>query len=136
MKTLKQSIADSPESHDFALDALLERAALADPIDAQAYARLEARVLTQSLPPQSRPFVDTLIDSLIEWFAPHPQLRWRSVMAATCPILLGIVIGNFYHFGVATPEPYDALANSWDDEFAMLSYTEVTTLELDSGASL
>ena len=50
MKTPKQSIADSPESHDFALDALLERAALADPIDAQAYARLEARVLTQSLP--------------------------------------------------------------------------------------
>ena len=42
MKTPKQSIADSPESHDFALDALLERAALADPIDAQAYARLEA----------------------------------------------------------------------------------------------
>ena len=41
-------------------------------------------------------------------------------------LVLGIVIGNFFHFGVnATTEPS---FESWDDELVMLSFNDMTSL--------
>ena len=120
---------------DEELDALFARAA-SKKIDSAIYSRVEARVLNQPLPPQSQrtvagapSFASGLtqgIDALIDWVSPQRQTLWQPVLAALCPLVLGIVIGNFFHFGVnATTEPS---FESWDDELVMLSFNDMTSL--------
>jgi len=120
---------------DEELDALFARAA-SKKIDSAIYSRVEAHVLDQPLPPQSQltvagapSFASGLtrgIDALIDWVSPRRQTLWQPVLAASCPLVLGIVIGNFFHFGVnATTEPS---FESWDDELVMLSFNDMTSL--------
>ena len=120
---------------DEELDALFARAA-SKKIDSAIYSRVEAHVLDQPLPPQSQltvagapSFASGLtrgIDALIDWVSPQRQTLWQPVLAALCPLVLGIVIGNFFHFGVnATTEPS---FESWDDELVMLSFNDMTSL--------
>jgi hypothetical protein len=121
---------------DEELGALFARAA-SNKIDSTIYSRVEARVLNQPLPPQSQSTVPGTpsfargltqsIDTLIEWVSPRRQTLWQPVLAASCPLVLGIVIGNFFHFGVnATTEPS---FESWDDELVMLSFNDMTSLD-------
>ena len=120
---------------DEELDALFARVA-SKKIDSAIYSRVEARVLNQPLPPQSQRTVAGApsfpsgltqgIDALIAWVSPQRQTLWQPVLAALCPLVLGIVIGNFFHFGVnATTEPS---FESWDDELVMLSFNDMTSL--------
>jgi hypothetical protein len=120
---------------DEELDALFARAS-SKQIDSDIYSRVEARVLNQTLPSQSQltvagapSFTSGLtqgIDALIDWVSPRRQTLWQPVLAASCPLVLGIVIGNFFHFGVsATTEPS---FESWDDELVMLSFNDMTSL--------
>jgi len=117
-------------------DALLARAA-SNKIDSAIYSRVEARVLNQPLPPQSQPTVPGTpyfasgltqsIDTLIDWVNPRRQTLWQPMLAASCPLVLGIVIGNFFHFGVnVSTEPG---FESWDDELVMLSFNDMTSLD-------
>ena len=121
---------------DEELDALFARAA-SNKIDSAIYSRVEARVLNQPLPPQSQSTVPGTpsfargltqsIDALIDWVSPRGQTLWQPVLAASCSLVLGIVIGNFFHFGVnATTEPS---FESWDDELVMLSFNDMTSLD-------
>ena len=121
---------------DEELGALFARAA-SNKIDSTIYSRVEARVLNQPLPPQSQSTVPGTpsfargltqsIDTLIDWVSPRRQTLWQPVLAASCPLVLGIVIGNFFHFGVnATTEPS---FESWDDELVMLSFNDMTSLD-------
>ena len=121
---------------DEELGALFARAA-SNKIDSAIYSRVEARVLNQPLPPQSQSTVPGTpsfargltqsIDTLIDWVSPRRQTLWQPVLAASCPLVLGIVIGNFFHFGVnATTEPS---FESWDDELVMLSFNDMTSLD-------
>lgn len=125
---------------DEALDALLARAAesevesnMENTVESADYKRIEARVLNQALPPQitlpprevhaaSVGFMRG-IDALIDWLSP-PQQLWRPIFAAACPLVLGIVIGNYFHFGLTpTSEPS---FESWDDELVMLSFLDIS----------
>lgn len=119
------------------LDALIARAA-ASTMDGQddraLYERIESRVLNQSLPPQdaqtprkelaaSDGFMRS-IDALIDWLNPQHRRLWRPVFAAACPLVLGIVIGNFFHFGLTTKS--EPNFESWDDELVMLSFLDIS----------
>lgn len=121
------------------LDVLLARAASSE-LDSAIYSRVEARVLNQPLPTQFQPTqskptgpdavfdggLSHAIDALIDWVSPRRQTLWQPVLAASCPLVLGIVIGNFFHFGInTTNEPG---FESWDDELVMLSFNDMTSL--------
>jgi len=122
---------------DEALDALLARAAesnMESEVESARYKRIEARVLNQALPPhvtQSPREVHAAsvgfmrgIDALIDWLSPPQQRHWRPIFAAACPLVLGIVIGNYFHFGLTpTSEPS---FESWDDELVMLSFLDIS----------
>ena len=124
---------------DEELDALFARAA-STKINSAIYSRVEARVLNQPLPPQSQLTqsqptkpdavfdggLTHAIDALIDWVSPRRQTLWQPVLAALCPLTLGIVLGNFFHFGInTTTEPS---FESWDDELVMLSFNDMTSL--------
>lgn len=126
---------------DEALDALLARAAesevesnMENTVESADYKRIEARVLNQALPPQvTQPPREVHaasvgfmrgIDALIDWLSPPQQQLWRPIFAAACPLVLGIVIGNYFHFGLTpTSEPS---FESWDDELVMLSFLDIS----------
>jgi len=119
------------------LDALIARAAASTmngQDDRALYERIESRVLNQSLPPQiaqtprkvlaaSDSFMRG-IDALIDWLNPQRQSLWHPVFAAACPLVLGIVIGNFFNFGL-TPAS-EPNFESWDDELVMLSFLDMS----------
>ncbi|MDA1370571.1 MAG: hypothetical protein O2971_07400 [Proteobacteria bacterium] len=80
-------------------------------------ASLEATVMHQPLPARSLSPMDRLLD----WLAPTEgfTLRlWRPTIAACLPLVFGIVLGNYYSFGVMV-EPSEL--EFWEDELAMLS---------------
>jgi hypothetical protein len=83
---------------------------------------LEARVLNQELPAHNA----SSIDKLLEWLLPAGGLAhhlWRPAMVACLPLLFGIVLGNFYSFGVG----FDGDEfEYWEDELAMLSLDDYT----------
>ena len=96
------------------LDRLLDR------LPVPEFAGLEARVLRQPLPPRHR----SIPDRLIAWLLPAegfgPQL-WRPTVAACLPLVFGIVLGNFYSFGVgAQVDEFEY----WENELTLLSLTD------------
>lgn len=89
-------------------------------IPTPAFPGLEQRVLSQSLPPKQ----SSLLDSIINWLLPHSESwsdLWRPVTAACLPLVFGIVVGNFYSFGITAE---DDGFQYWDDELLMLSFNE------------
>ena len=126
---------------DEALDALLACAAKSEvesnidsEVESARYKRIEARVLNQALPPKATQSPREVhvasvgfmrgIDALIDWLSPRQQRHWRPIFAAACPLVLGIVIGNYFHFGLTpTSEPS---FESWDDELVMLSFLDIS----------
>ena len=78
---------------------------------------LAAKILSQPLPPRSISPLDTLLD----WLLPNSEFTlrlWQPVAAACLPLAFGIVLGNFYSFGVTFES--DEL-EYWEDELTMLS---------------
>lgn len=98
------------------LDSLLQK------LEAPTFLGLETRVLNQDLPPQQRP----LLDSIVDWLIPNQlgaQL-WRPAIAACLPLVFGILVGNFFSFGVSDPE---LALEYWDDELALLSFNDFSS---------
>ncbi len=112
-------IARSPEAK-----ALLEQhRALEEQlssISVPEFAGLEQKVLHQTLPAREA----GMLDRLVNWLIPAnetPGKLLRPAFAACLPLVLGIVVGNFYHFG------YDSISDGfqyWDDELLMLSFSD------------
>ena len=83
---------------------------------------LETRVLNQSLPQRNRGFFEGVMSWLIpdEYFG---KQVWRPAIAACIPLVFGIVLGNYFSFGIGIE---DDGFQYWDDELAMLSLTDYT----------
>ena len=107
-------------------DALINRQRdleiLMDRLRVPEFPGLEARVLNQALPPR----YSSPIDQFLEWLLPTGSVGkqlWRPAMVACLPLVVGIVIGNFYNFGVGLrSEGFEY----WDDELYMLSLNDYT----------
>lgn len=98
------------------LDKLLNQ------ITVPAFPELESRVLNQQLPPRK----GSLTDQILAWMLPENGFGkqiWRPAMLACLPLVFGIVIGNFFSFGVDLEN--DGFAY-WDDELTMLSLNDYT----------
>jgi len=83
---------------------------------------LESRVLHQFLPQQAKSVVDRVLD----WMIPTQPLSLqflRPAMAACLPLVFGIVVGNFFSFGVSTENQG---FEYWDDELYVLSLNDYT----------
>jgi hypothetical protein len=64
----------------------------------------------------------TLFDRFIAWLIPEqPQYFWKPALAATLPLVIGIVVGS--NVELPTETSYD----SWDEEIALLALEEPTT---------
>lgn len=83
---------------------------------------LEARVMHQSLPARRR----SIFDRALDWVLPAnlfgPQI-WRPAMAACLPLVFGILVGNYFSFGVTTENQG---FEYWDDELYVLSLNDYT----------
>jgi len=82
---------------------------------------LESRVLNQALPAKNK----TFFDKFIEWLLPANnigQSLFRPALTACLPIFFGIVLGNYFSFGVDVET--DGF-QYWDDELVMLSFTDI-----------
>jgi len=93
-----------------------------DALPAVAFPGLEQRVLHQALPARKPQPSSSPVDRLLEWLLPQSGAPlWRPALAACLPLVFGIVIGNFYSFGIGNSG--DGFRN-WDDELLMLSFNE------------
>lgn len=83
---------------------------------------LESRVLTQPLPARVKSPGERLLDWLLPANLLGPHL-WRPALAACLPLVFGILVGNYFSFGVAVESPgFD----TWGDELYMLSLNDYT----------
>lgn len=92
-----------------------------DALTVPEFPGLEARILHQPLPPRDR----SLADRLVEWLLPASASLnelWRPAMAACVPLVFGIVLGNYFSFGVV--DETNGFDN-WDDELLMISFTDI-----------
>jgi len=83
---------------------------------------LETRVLNQPLPERNRSF----FEEVMSWLIPNENFgkqAWRPAMAACIPLVFGIVLGNYFSFGIGVE---DDGFQYWIDELAMLSLTDYT----------
>lgn len=63
------------------------------------------------------PVSESLPDRLIRWLIPEsvaPTVLWRPVLAATLPLVIGIVLGSNISLDAEQPD-------SWEDEIYLLS---------------
>lgn len=93
-----------------------------DQLQVPALPGLEARVLNQSLPPRNHSPVDRVLDWLLPANLFGPQL-WRPAMVACLPLVFGILVGNYFSFGVVTE---NRGFQYWDDELYVLSLNDYT----------
>ena len=83
---------------------------------------LESRVLSQQLPRRKV----ALLDALLAWLLPENPFGkqlWRPAMAACLPLVFGILVGNYFSFGINME---DDSFEYWEDELAMLSLDDYT----------
>ncbi|MBC55048.1 MAG: hypothetical protein CMQ34_14565 [Gammaproteobacteria bacterium] len=83
-----------------------------------AFADLETKLLQRALPPRAR----SLIDRLMTWLMPSPDLPlrqlWRPVVAACLPLAVGLLVG----FQVErVPETY---STSVEEELYLISLSD------------
>jgi len=98
------------------LDLLLQK------IEAPVFLGLETRILNQDLPPRQQ----SVIDNIVQWLIPDQlgaQL-WRPAVAACLPLVFGVLVGNFFSFGVSEQE---LALEYWDDELALLSFNDFSS---------
>ncbi len=98
---------------------------LMNQLQVPSFTNLESRVLNQSLPERS----EGIFESLLNWLVPKNDFGkqiWRPVFAACLPLVFGVVLGNFFSFGVGIE---DDGFQYWDDELVMLSLTDYTEID-------
>lgn len=91
-------------------------------LEVPSFPGLETRVLNQPLPERSRSF----FEEVMSWLVPDESFGaqvWRPAVAACIPLVFGIVLGNYFSFGIGIEN--DGF-QYWDDELAMLSLTDYT----------
>lgn len=93
-----------------------------DQLQVPAMPALELRVLNQALPARTRSPLDRLIDWLLPANPASFQL-WRPVVAACLPLVFGILVGNYFSFGVTEENQGFEF---WDDELYVLSLNDYT----------
>jgi hypothetical protein len=91
-------------------------------LEVPSFPGLETRVLNQSLPERYRSFIEEVMNWLIPEESFGKQI-WRPAIAACIPLVFGIVLGNYFSFGIGIE---DDGFQYWDDELAMLSLTDYT----------
>jgi hypothetical protein len=91
-------------------------------LEVPSFPGLETRVLNQLLPERNQNFFEEVLSWLIpdEYFG---KQFWRPAIAACIPLVFGIVLGNYFNFGIGIE---DDGFQYWDDELAMLSLTDYT----------
>ena len=86
---------------------------------------LESRVLNQTLPPRQQ----SVLNQIISWLVPTENFGanlWRPAMAACLPLVFGVVLGNYYSFGISSDvDEYDY----WEDELAMIALSDISESE-------
>ena len=96
-----------------------------DKIAVPDFPGLETRVLNQALSPRQQ----SLFVSLISWLLPTENFGanlWRPALAACLPLVFGIVVGNYYSFGISSEvDEFDY----WEDELAMIALTDISESE-------
>jgi hypothetical protein len=110
--------------------ALLEQQqavdALLDQLPLPKFDGLEARILNQTLPPRQR----SSLERFVSWLLPDRGLTlqwWRPAAAACLPLVFGVLVGNYFSFGVANE---DDGFHYWEDELTMLSLTNYAESQL------
>ena len=91
-------------------------------LEVPSFSGLETRVLNQSLPERNRSF----IEEVMNWLIPEESFgkqAWRPAMAACISLVFGIVLGNYFSFGIGIE---DDGFQYWNDELTMLSLTDYT----------
>ena len=91
-----------------------------DQITVPEFTGLQARILNQQLPPRN----GSLLDKLLDWLIPAGGITaqlCRPAMVACLPLVFGIVLGNYYSFGVGLEF---SEVEYWEDELAMLSLSD------------
>lgn len=101
-------------NQQWAVEEIMDKAAVPE------FPGLESRILNQPLPERGK----SPLDRLVEWLLPSHisgQNVWRPAFAACLPLVFGIVLANYFSFGVGV-ENDDF--QYWGDELAMLSLTD------------
>ena len=115
----KNESARSLQSEYSQLEQSLDKIAVPD------FPGLETRVLNQALSPRQQ----SLFVSLISWLLPTENFGanlWRPALAACLPLVFGIVLGNYYSFGISSEvDEFDY----WEDELAMIALTDISESE-------
>lgn len=102
-------------NQQWAIEDLMEQ------IEVPNFPGLESRILNQTLPERE----ESLFDRLIAWLLPPSmggQNLWRPAVAACLPLVFGVVLANYFSFGVGID--VDDF-QYWDDELVMLSFTDI-----------
>lgn len=95
-----------------------------DQLQSPEFPGLEQRVLNQDLPLRGTGLIDRLLNWLVPSSATGAGLL-RPALAACLPLVLGIVVGNFYSFGF---EAYGDGFQYWEDELLMLSFNDYSEI--------
>lgn len=91
-------------------------------LEVPSFPGLETRVLNQPLPEREQSF----FEEVMSWLIPQENFGkrvWHPAIAACIPLVFGIVLGNYFSFGIGIE---DDGFQYWDDELAMLSLTDYT----------
>lgn len=103
-----------------AVEALLNQLPLPE------FSGLEAKILNQTLPPRQ----PSLLERFLSWLLPDQGLTlqwWRPAVAACLPLVFGVLVGNYFSFGVVVE---DDGFQYWEDELSMLSLTDSAVSQL------
>jgi len=125
---LRQDMESFLASNEAAISLLEEHELLEQRLDkivVPDFPNLEQRVLHQHLPPRTQ----SILALLLNWLIPVENFTaslWRPAMAACLPLVFGIVLGNFYSFGINSE--IDEL-DYWDDELAFLALSDIPESE-------
>ena len=107
-------------NQQWAVDELLEQ------LEVPEFHGLESHILNQALPERNRSF----FDPIVEWLLPqggYAQNLWRPAVVACLPLVFGIVLANYFSFGVGVGVENDGF-QYWGDELAMLSLTNYSEI--------
>ena len=92
---------------------------------------LEQRVLNQNLPPRQ----PSLLTQLLNWLVPAERSDmhlWRPAMAACLPLVFGVVLGNYFSFGISADLSLETDEYEyWEDELTFLALSDYSESSFD-----
>lgn len=112
------------QSNDEARDLLAQQQVidnLMHELEIPDFQYLQTRIQNQTLPSRDASF----FDKVVEWLLPPVDINqnlWRPALAACLPIVCGVVLANYFTFGIDLEN--DGF-QYWDDELVMLSFTDI-----------